>query len=219
MAQMTDDHETQPLGDDIEWIDLTPEIERVRPRRSRWTAMLLAGFAAVTGLGLAATNVVPHLTDRASERRDVPAQVEQAPVAGSPGPDPAVAVTGSAAPATPATPVAATSRVERGDGMARVFVGGASVAAGTRITVSLAVGGHTVATENPTPAVTGTGTDVLAPWSADLEVPLGDWPRDAVATLTVAWVDAAGQGGSVSNAIVLGDGRGVVWSQGAGRAH
>lgn len=210
MALTKDDRETTPLGDGIEWLDLTPEIERVRPRRSRWTVLLLAAFGAVTGLGLAATNVMPQLTDRGMERRDT---AEFAHATAS-----AVAGTRLGTEANPAgtsgislaEPVVATNRVELSHGMARVFVGGAAVAAGTRITVSLAIGGRAVATTNPSPASSDSMKAALAPWSAVLEVPLGDTPDDAVATVTVAWVDPGGEGGSLSSTVVLGDGRGSV---------
>ncbi len=200
-------------GDEAILVELLrTEPERVRPRQSRWAALAIALFTAMTCAGLASQTIVPRPIDRAADR-GAAAVSSVAPVAhGSPP-----IATHASAPAAPA-PTAAV-RVTRAellrDGQARVHLAGSATVTVRSLEVTVSVGARIVGSAQVTvdpdaTIVDGTAAVGRALWLVD--VPLrptaGGVASDAVAVAEVRWpASPAGPSGSVTSLIPIADGR------------
>jgi hypothetical protein len=190
-----------------ELMDLTPTIERVRPRRSWWAPLTIAAFTAITGLGLAASSLIPRLTDRASERRDVAApRGTSVSTAEQPG-----------LAASRADVAAAVRLVTSDAGSLRAVVTGAATSDVSRVDVDIRIAGHVIGSgvvypgrdrDDGRPAGTSesVGLAGIVPWSMVIDIRSA--PEDAIAVATVSWRSSTAVDDSRDIVIALGDGRG-----------
>jgi len=209
------DHQLLMPSDQPILIELTStRIERLRPARSRWPSLVLAGFTGLTCLGLTATTVLPRLTDRAADRGDTGSTVAPSGSTTTRGSPPALLVDterpiGQEGPVTTVARVVGRSAAVRVTGVACVTVG--------EILVTLQLGGRRAAQE-----VVALGSDAAIPgrpgaacvgvvhWAVDVPLPVGAMPGhgDDRAIVEVSWGPSpAGPAGSDSVVVPLGDGR------------
>ncbi|MEO5941208.1 MAG: hypothetical protein ABIZ72_09420 [Candidatus Limnocylindrales bacterium] len=189
-------------------------VGRVDRPPSRWTALVIALFTALTCLGLGASVVLPRPIEPA------PSQRSEQPGDGDPWASPSGLVAGADERVPPsAIPVEAMARVAAvADGGWIVRIAGqASVTVGS-LDVTLVLAGRPVAgatvvvsSEATLAAATGPTGVGAAPWSVDLALPsLGDAEiGDGVATIEISWpASPAGPAGAMVLVVSLGDSRG-----------
>jgi hypothetical protein len=211
------DHRLRRPSDEATLVELTSTgIEHVRPTRSRWTALFIALFTALTCAGLTATTIAPRLIDRAADRGDPPTSMASAgPTTTSATPGPIAILRLSV---TEAGPVVATARLAAGhaETVTVRVVGMAATPVGT-ITVSLRLGGRIVASDvvaiDPdlaVPGTIGTTTVGIVHWTVDLSAPDGAASDrgDGRAIAEISWgSSSAAPVGSQTIVVSLGDGR------------
>lgn len=196
-------------GDEAIVLELTrTDPERVHPRGSRWTALAIAVFTAMTCAGLASQTVVPRLIDRAADRGET-AATSVAPVA------PPSAVPAFLAAPAPAPAVTVTrAEIARGAPF-RVHLAGTATVTVPSLAVTLTVGGRAVGTARVIVAADATIADDTAAvgralWLVDVPVSstVAGESHDAVAVAEIRWPSSsAGPPGSVTSFISIGDGR------------
>jgi hypothetical protein len=214
MPSAGDRHLLMPTDEPI-LIELTStRIERLRPARSRWTSLALAGFAGLTCLGLSATAVLPRLIDRAADRGGTPSAVVPSGSATTGATPPTLRPVaddpiGHEGPVTTVARLVGRSAVVRVTGVACVTV--------RELVVTLDLGGRradqevvTLDSDAAIPARPGATCVGVVHWAIDMPLPDRAMPAlgDDRAIVEVRWGPSpAGPAGSDSVVVPLGDGR------------
>jgi hypothetical protein len=178
--------ELRAVGE-VEVVELRQDVVPVGRFGSRGIGLVIGGLAAVIGLGFSGGGAPSHplVTRSASSAAPVIAQPSQRP-----------------------RTVAATTRLFRGPGGARVVVSGGALPGVDRIVVSLRIRGEVVATADLMAGSADPRAGDVSAWSTVLDVPPLEEPSDAVAALDVDAFARGARTGSLSLPLVLGDGRG-----------